>query len=92
VVSDLATAIGLNNGNLVRVDHMGGVCSQPKGVDRRMLDQPQLVRRVAVTRIGKGAHGSKTLLVRLDATAQNQQLVHAAYSTTLTIACDDSSR
>jgi hypothetical protein len=42
--------------------------------------------------IGEGAHGIETLLVGLDATLQNDQLAHTDYSTTLTIAWDDSSR
>jgi hypothetical protein len=63
MVSDLSTTVGLDDRNGMGVEDMVGAGSKPQGKDRRMLHQPDLIRRVGLSMGGKGPHLSQAVQV-----------------------------
>jgi hypothetical protein len=63
VVRHLSTAIDLNNRNIAGRQHVSRAGIHPKREDRRMLQEPDLVRSGSVALIGKALHGSPCGLV-----------------------------
>src|SRR6185369_4247418 len=56
VIGDLPAAIDLHDGNVAGREHVAGVAVQTLCEHRRMLEQPDLVRRVRIARVGDALH------------------------------------
>ena len=56
VIGHLTTAVALHDRNIARRQQVLGLASLTLREHRRMLDEPELVRRVFITRCGEGAH------------------------------------
>src|SRR5690606_29508311 len=67
VVGDLAAAVDVQHRNVARGQHVLGAAGLAEGEHRFVLDQPQLVGRGRVTRVGEGLHRAPDRLVRLPA-------------------------
>src|SRR5690606_26581623 len=73
VVGDLAAAVDVQHRDVARGEHVLGAAGLAEGEHRIVLDQPQLVGRGRVTRVGEGLHRAPDRLVRLPA-----QVAHPA--------------
>ncbi|MNY32374.1 hypothetical protein D3C86_1665850 [compost metagenome] len=78
VISDLSATIDLDDGNRgIGREQVRGVPGLAERVDRRVLDQPDLVRRVGRAGLGIGAHGVETGRVRLQTPLDDLNGMHA---------------
>ena len=64
VIGDLTTAIGLDNRDFAWIEQMLGLASLTEGVDRLVLNEPELIWRLSRAGFGKGLHGTPNRLVR----------------------------
>ena len=94
VVGDLPAAVDLDHRDVGGAQQMLRLARLPEGVDRRMLQPPQLVGGVVVAPVGEGLHRAPGRLV-----GRAAQFAHhagrrpaRAHSTTLTIGWLESSR
>jgi acyl-CoA synthetase (AMP-forming)/AMP-acid ligase II len=56
VVGDLSTAVAGDDRDIAGCQHMARLGMHAQGVDRRMLDEPQRIRRMGVALVGVLAH------------------------------------
>src|SRR3546814_6201684 len=63
VIGDLAPTVRMHDGDAVGVQDMLGAAGLAQGIDRRVLNQPELVGGFAVSGFGEILHGLPDLLV-----------------------------